>query len=191
MKGGATIRISGGELRGQLIRCPPHFHSRPTQERVREAIFSSLSTRLAGARVLDLFAGSGALGIEALSRGAASASFIDNHPKCIHTIRANLTQCQLTGDVRRADASAFCRQSPALAYDLIFLDPPYDEVPAHLDDSPLLPLLHRLINKDGMIVWEHSSRASWKDEAEAGLTKTRRYGDSCISYLVRPATSFA
>ncbi len=191
MKGGTRIRISGGELRGQFIRSPPHFHSRPTQDRVREAIFSSLAERVPGARVLDLYAGSGALGIEALSRGAACATFIDNHPKCITTIRANLNQCRLDGSVRRADAMAYCRLPQDEPFDLIFLDPPYDENAVAMDDSPLLPHLHSLIDDGGLIIWEHTARATWKDEINAGVTKTRRYGDSCISYLLRPSSGCA
>jgi 16S rRNA (guanine966-N2)-methyltransferase len=184
MKGGTRIRISGGELRGQFIRSPHQFHSRPTQDRVREAIFSSIAGHLPGARVLDLYAGSGALGIEALSRGAASAMFVDNHPKCITVIQSNLKQCRLDGTVRRADAVAFCRQPPAEKYDLILLDPPYDTEASRLDDAPLLPLLPAMTTPGGLVVWEHAARATWIHGDQFGVTKTRRYGDSAISYLI-------
>src|SRR5215831_18458706 len=100
------MRIISGFAGGIPLRTPSH-DVRPTMDMVREAIFSSLGDRVVGARVLDLFAGSGAFGIEALSRGAAEAVFVDNHPKAITTIQNNLRKTKLEGQVIRADAFRF------------------------------------------------------------------------------------
>src|SRR5215471_15845525 len=96
------MRVIAGSAGGIPLKTPDH-EARPTMDRVREAIFSSLGDLVIGARVLDLFAGSGAFGIEALSRGAAEAVFVDNHPKSVEAIRLNLERTRLVGTVIRED----------------------------------------------------------------------------------------
>jgi 16S rRNA (guanine966-N2)-methyltransferase len=119
------MRIIAGSS-GGIRLLVPRSGLRPTMDRVKAAIFSSLGERVPGARVLDLFAGSGALGIEALSRGAASATFVDSDRAAISAIENNLAQAGLSGRVRRQDVFDFLRQAgKADAYDLIFADPPY------------------------------------------------------------------
>lgn len=119
------MRIIAGSS-GGIRLLVPGSGVRPTMDRVKAAIFSSLGERVPGARVLDLFAGSGALGIEALSRGAASATFVDSGREAISAIEHNLAQAGLSGRVRRQDVVHFLRQADqAEAYDLIFADPPY------------------------------------------------------------------
>src|SRR5258705_6256920 len=103
------MRVVAGELRGRRLVAPAAATTRPTTDRVREAVFNALGSLdvVVGARVLDLFAGSGALGIEALSRGAAAATFVDTSPKAIETVQANLAATGLTGTLISADAHPY------------------------------------------------------------------------------------
>src|SRR4051794_41764340 len=101
------MRVIAGEWRGRPLKAPPGAATRPTSDRVREALFSILAGRVPGARVLDLFAGSGALGIEALSRGAESATFVDDATPAIAAVKANLTALGARAEVRRQDALRF------------------------------------------------------------------------------------
>ena len=124
------LRIIGGRHRGRRLRFPPGVDIRPTPDRVRETLFNWLQPRIAGARVLDLFAGSGVLGLEALSRGAAHATFIEKDRRAAAAIEA------LVREWRVADASVSCRDAmawlaaaaPSAAFDVVFLDPPYDQL---------------------------------------------------------------
>ncbi len=121
------MRVIAGRWGGRRLQAPPGDATRPTSDRVREALFSVLGDRVDGARVLDLFAGSGALGIEALSRGAASATFVDSAPAAIRSLTANLSALGADAEVRRADVRRFLGAASATGrhYDLVFLDPPY------------------------------------------------------------------
>jgi 16S rRNA (guanine(966)-N(2))-methyltransferase RsmD len=121
------LRIVAGSFKGRRLVAPPGSATRPTSDRVREALFSVLGPSVPGARVLDLFAGSGALGLEALSRGAATAVFVDRSQRAIAAIRTNLEALGVDADVHRMEAHAALRAALARreAYDLVFLDPPY------------------------------------------------------------------
>src|SRR4051794_14058544 len=121
------MRVIAGQWGGRPLRAPRGSAVRPTSDRVREALFSILAARVPGARVLDLFAGSGALGIEALSRGAAAATFVDSEDAAIRAVKANLATVGAEAEVRRADARRFLGSASGAArqYDLVFLDPPY------------------------------------------------------------------
>ena len=120
------MRVIAGSHRGRTLRAPRGRATRPTSDRVREALFSILG-EIGGASVLDLFAGSGALAIEALSRGASNATLVDSSPAAIEAIRRNLDALGIDAEVVRADAVAWCEQAKRRArqYDLVFLDPPY------------------------------------------------------------------
>lgn len=120
------VRVIAGAYRGRTLVAPRGRTTRPTSDRVREALFSILGD-LCGLAVLDLFAGSGALAIEALSRGALSATLVDSSPAAIAAIRRNLAALAIAAEVVRADAVAWCEQAKRRArqYDLVFLDPPY------------------------------------------------------------------
>ena len=122
------MRIVAGKWRGRRIDAPSDERVRPTGDRVREAWMSIVNPWIAGARVLDLFAGSGALGLEALSRGAAVVDFVDVSPKSIAAIRANaeLLGAGSEAVIHRADALRFVEKLEAHAYDVAFADPPYD-----------------------------------------------------------------
>jgi 16S rRNA (guanine966-N2)-methyltransferase len=120
------MRVIAGRYRGRTLHAPRGRATRPTSDRVREALFSILG-EIDGATVLDLFAGSGALAIEALSRGASDATLVDSSPAAIAAIRRNLEALGIEAEVVRADAVAWCEQAKRRArqYDLVFLDPPY------------------------------------------------------------------
>src|ERR1700740_3070462 len=119
------MRIIAGSAGGIRLKIPS-YNLRPSMDMVREAAFSALGDMVVGARVLDLFAGSGAYGIEALSRGAAEAVFVDNHPKSIEAIRLNLSRTKLDGKVIRSDVFRFL-QAEDTPYRLVFADPPYSK----------------------------------------------------------------
>lgn len=121
------VRIIGGAWRGRVLRFPPEVPGlRPTPDRVRETVFNWLRDEVAGSRCLDLYAGSGALGFEALSRGAREVVFVDRNPRVVRYLVTTLTAFgSRAGTVRRAEAEAFLRE-PGEPFDLVFLDPPFD-----------------------------------------------------------------
>ena len=172
------MRVIAGRYRGRRLQAPPGDATRPTSDRVREALFSVLAARVSGARVLDLFAGSGALGIEALSRGAAEATFVDTAPAALRAIRANLDAIGVTADVRRADARRFLGSASAAArhYDLVFLDPPY-RLAGRLGGE-LAAALPAVLAPGATVVAESDRRAPVP--IELPITFERHYGDTLI-----------
>lgn len=120
-----TFRIVAGRHRSRRLAFPDLAGLRPTPDRVRETLFNWLQPLLPGARALDLFAGSGALGLEALSRGAAGLTFVEQAAPAIGMLRANLDLLGETAELVQADAIGWLQQGPAAAYDLVFVDPPY------------------------------------------------------------------
>jgi 16S rRNA (guanine966-N2)-methyltransferase len=171
----SELRITGGELGGRRIRVPRGARDlRPTTERAREAIFSILGD-ISGARVADLFCGSGALGIEALSRGAAEATLVDTRPAAA---RRNLDSLGLTERARavRADAGRFLRRADEGAFDLVLCDPPYrlaDRLAADLD-----PLIRRALAKGGRVMVESPPASPL--ELSLPLLTERTYGDTMV-----------
>jgi 16S rRNA (guanine966-N2)-methyltransferase len=154
---------------------PKGAPTRPTADRVREALFSMLGD-ITGARVLDLYAGSGALGIEALSRGAASAVFVERDRRAAATIQANLDIVGAEGEVSRRDALAFVRHDRR-SYDLVFCDPPYDSGPRIA--AALAEQLPALLSTDARIVIESDKRNPL--ELPFPLLRERTYGDTWIA----------
>jgi 16S rRNA (guanine966-N2)-methyltransferase len=170
------MRVIAGEFGGRRLHTPPGGVTRPTADRVREAVFSILADHPAGALVLDLYAGSGAFGIEALSRGAQSAVFVESDPRAAVTIRRNLETLGLDGEVRRQDALRFLAAAKG-PFGLVFCDPPYDS-----DPSPAAALAARLpalTSKDARIVTESDKRRPL--ELPFPLLRERIYGDTRIA----------
>jgi len=176
----SKLRVSGGEARGRRLKAPKNI--RPTQGMVKQAIFNMVGPRIVGARVLDLFAGSGALGIEALSRGAASVTFVDQQPRGLAILRQNLDALGFKERARliRGDVVRWLEASPdaVRAADLIFLDPPYDDVV--LDRA--LVVLDRQAG-EATVLAEHSRRQQMPALTRLQLDRQRRYGDTMVTVL--------
>lgn len=180
------MRIVAGTAGGIVLEIP-RTDIRPTMDRVRGAIFSSLGDLVAGATVLDLFAGSGALGIEALSRGAKSAIFVESQPKCVATIRRNLAKAHLTGDVRQTDAFTFlARADPSSRYDLIFADPPYCK---RVDDRDFIgelfatEILGRILDPGGILILEQAPGSRLPAPSNWDLLRQKKYGSTEVLFL--------
>jgi 16S rRNA (guanine966-N2)-methyltransferase len=169
------MRIVAGEWGGRRLVAPRGRATRPTSDRVREALFSILGP-LDGERVLDLFAGSGALGLEALSRGAAHATFVEHDRAALRALRDNVADLGADADVVAGDARAFLRaaQERGAQYDLVFLDPPYRAAAGLAQELSLAPVL-----ADGGRVVGESDRRTPLD-LPLSLTDERRYGDTLI-----------
>jgi 16S rRNA (guanine966-N2)-methyltransferase len=170
------MRIVAGAWRGRRLTAPAGRDTRPTSDRVREAVFSILGP-LDGAAVLDLFAGSGALGLEALSRGAQRATFVERAPAALAAIRANVAALGATADVRARDVGAYLRDASSAGgpYDLVFLDPPYRDAAGLAPVLSLVPLL-----ADGARVVSESDRREPLALPELEVLDQRRYGDTMI-----------
>ena len=177
------LRVISGTAGGLLLKSPKRHALRPTQDRIRQVIFSSLAERVPGARVLDLFAGTGSFGIEALSRGAISATFIEQDAEAVQCIRDNLLHCRLQGDVRQGDAMAYLEGGPEVPFDLIFADPPYNKSLGTLDDDPLLEKIASLLTPDGVFVWEHYSEREVKNASSFEIIRHRTYGETGLTFL--------
>jgi 16S rRNA (guanine966-N2)-methyltransferase len=176
------MRIVAGRYGGRRLTAPRGSATRPTSDRVREALFQRLGP-LDDQRVLDLYAGSGALGLEALSRGARHATLVDSAPAAIKAIRTNVSALGLTAeqvDVRRQDARAFLRGARAAGheYDLLLLDPPYRLAGAL--GRELSPLIAAVLAPGGRVVSESDRRAPLDLDPDLPLTDERRYGDTVI-----------
>lgn len=118
------MRVITGSARGRKLKTPENYDIRPTADGVKEALFNIIQFDIEGRRVLDLFAGTGQLGIECLSRGAASAVFIDQSPEAVKIVKDNLKSCGMSAPVLRQDALDFLRGGQR--FDIVFVDPPYD-----------------------------------------------------------------
>jgi 16S rRNA (guanine966-N2)-methyltransferase len=169
------VRVVAGEFGGRRLATPRGSRTRPTADRVREALFSMLGD-VSGARVLDLYAGSGALGIEALSRGAESALFVERDASAAAVIERNLTSLGLEQEVLRQDAVRFLARSSGM-FDLVFCDPPYDA--ASRLAGPLAEHLPALTSEDARIVTESDKRNPLM--LPLPLLTERTYGDTRIA----------
>ncbi len=178
------MRIIAGRCRGRRLATPKWPGLRPTSDKLRETLFNILGPRIAGARVLDGFAGTGALGIEALSRGASHATFVDRDRRALTLIGENLRRCGISNGyaMMRGGIETMPDRSQAPPFDVILLDPPYDQ-----DDlGPVVARMGDMLAPDGMVVLEHARRRS--APAAAGvLVCTRRVqsGDSALSFYER------
>src|SRR3984893_9695972 len=178
------LRVSGGQARGRRLKAPKGI--RPTQGMVKQAIFNLVGPVIEGAHVLDLFAGSGALGIEALSRGAAGVTFVDHQARGLAILRQNLDVLGLKerAHVVRGDVVRWLEASldEIKRAGLVFLDPPYDDVVL----ARALKMLHRGLD-DAVAVAEHSRRHPLPSLVRLKVDRERRYGDTVVTVLVAPA----
>jgi 16S rRNA (guanine966-N2)-methyltransferase len=177
-------RIIGGAAGGRRLATPAGRTTRPTSDRVREGLFSSLGGDLSGRSFLDLYAGSGAVGLEAASRGAAPVVLVERDAKAVRAVRDNVAAIDLPDVVVRADdVSRFLRE-PATPYDVVFLDPPYAD---SVDDVLALLAGGGWLAPGATVVVERDSRGTppvWPDGIDED--RSRRYGDSTLWYGRRP-----
>jgi 16S rRNA (guanine966-N2)-methyltransferase len=169
------VRVVAGKFKGRRLQAPRGTRTRPTADRVREALFSMLGD-VSGARVLDLYAGSGALGIEALSRGAESAVFVERDQHALASLRRNLEAVGAEADVRRQDVSRFLAR-PEGTFDLVFCDPPYDG--ASRLAGVLSDALPAMASEEARIVTESDKRNPLV--LTLPLLVERAYGDTRIA----------
>ena len=181
------MRIVAGTLRSRQLKSLKGLALRPTSDRLRETLFNILGARVEGSRFLDLFAGSGAIGIEAISRGAVSAVFVENHSAAVRLIRANLASLRIESGARvmTAEVAAAIRtleKLPATAFDFIFLDPPYAEEKQY--EGTLRALEKSLLaGESTIVIAEH--RKTFELPASLGaLERVRRLhqGDAALSF---------
>jgi 16S rRNA (guanine966-N2)-methyltransferase len=172
-----VIRIIAGEFKGRRLKTAESVKVRPTADRVREAWFSIVQRSLRGARVLDLYAGTGALGLEALSRGAATAEFVDVNRLALTTLRANIKLLDVAERtvIHRQDALKFAEQLHPGQYDVAFADPPYAS-----EQAALLVAIFRLTPFARIFAIEHPA-----DQPMPG-DDTRRYGDTGVTFIYAP-----
>jgi 16S rRNA (guanine(966)-N(2))-methyltransferase RsmD len=179
------MRVISGTFRGRRLKGPKGLELRPTGDRLKETLFNILAPHISGAVMLDVFSGTGAIGIEAISRGARRVLFIDHNPASIGLIRHNLQACGIEEgfDVLREDAFRFLRSRAreGSQADIIFLDPPYDWLPYH--DLLKLAVKPGVLAPGGMAVIEHIRRAVLPEEGDGyRLFREVRHGDSCLSF---------
>ena len=172
------MRIIAGERKGHAIYAPKGLETRPTSDRVRENVFNIVAPWVEGARVLDLYAGSGAMGLEALSRGAAAVVFVEADPEAVRAIERNLDGLRLTGaTVVRTGATSGLAQETAAGrkYDLVLADPPY----AMTDYDTLARYLPRVLAQDGLLVFESDART--EPELPLPIRTSRKYGQTRVT----------
>ena len=182
------MRVIAGAAGGIRLDVPK-TDVRPTMDRVKAAIFSSLGDEIIGARVLDLFAGTGALGIEALSRGAASALFVENNVNGIAAIERNLARTKLEGHIRRQDVFAFLRSTQIREpFQIIFADPPYEKTKSGAEFTTLLlqdPQLAEMLVPSGIFVLEKRPAEKMPGMPLWNVARARAYGSTEVLFLQR------
>lgn len=191
------MRIISGKYRGRKLKSPPSLQTRPTSDRLRETLFNILATRIQGTRFLDLCAGSGAVGIEGLSRGAVHATFVDQSRRMCGLIAANLDEVGIDeeeSEVVCSEASVFLLRrakagSKQGAYDIVFFDPPYasdyEVVLGYIGEHEA-----QLLTEDGLMIVEHHKKKELpKEFGELHRYRSLKQGDSCLSFYRRTVPS--
>jgi 16S rRNA (guanine(966)-N(2))-methyltransferase RsmD len=181
------MRVIAGSFRSRTLQAPEGLATRPTSDRLRETLFNVLSPRIQGAAFLDLYAGSGAVGIEALSRGAESVVFVERAPAAIKVLRANLARLGLTDGYRIAAESVrgYLRKTKGGGpWDIAFLDPPYD---AEVEYAAVLEILGAagagLLNEGAVVIAEHRRKGQLADRyGMLGRTRLLEQGDAALSF---------
>jgi 16S rRNA (guanine(966)-N(2))-methyltransferase RsmD len=175
------MRIIAGAHKGRTLKTPKWDGLRPTSDKLRETLFNILAPRLAGARVLDVFAGTGAVALEALSRGAVAAACIENDRRAVQLIAENAALCgeqKRCAIIRDTAERALQRPVPGGPFEIVVLDPPYDY--AALDEA--VTAAGRQRREGGIVVLEHASRVTPPAPAGLALTRTVKSGDSALSF---------
>ena len=182
-----SFQIIGGRFKGHSLQSPPESTTRPTKSIVRGSIFNICQSWIDGASVLDLFAGSGAIGLEALSRAAASALFVEKNHNVVRTLRANIEKLGVIAQVWELDVRSACQrlQKEGRKFDLIYIDPPYDK---GLDREALL-VAEGLLSEHGLLFVEESSRGK-EEWAQLPLRhlhwqRSRVFGDTRLQEFSR------
>ncbi len=171
------MRITGGIHRGRVLKVPDGLEVRPTQDRVREALFNILMHDIANARFLDVFAGSGSVGLEAMSRGAASVTFVERNPRHVAYIKSNAAMLKLAPEIIQADAYQYLASFSGAAFDIVYADPPYALGEEHGFDVVLKSLAERNVVKvGGLFVAETTFRIAAGDLPGWDLCRDREYG---------------
>lgn len=181
------MRVIAGKYRGRTLQGPKHKGLRPTADRVKEALFNIIGSRIVDADFLDLFAGTGGIGIEALSRGAASVVFSDMNPQSIKLLRQNVSFLEPQEKVYiyplRAEKTIEVLAKEQKNFDVIFLDPPFD---AGLLDETILQINEfNLLREAGWLIAEHPDKIELFKSGICPFVKegTRRYGDICLTFF--------
>lgn len=178
------MRIIAGAYKGRNLKSPPSMNVRPTSDRLRETLFNVIAPRIEEARFLDLCAGSGAVGIEAVSRGASHATFVDRSRRMCKLIEANIALCRISEEQQEiycAEANEFLRQTDRGPWNIVFFDPPYKE-----DYLRTLELVGSRLSDDGLLIVEHHHK-NQLPETIGTLRRTRllKQGDSSLSFYNR------
>jgi 16S rRNA (guanine(966)-N(2))-methyltransferase RsmD len=183
----SVMRIISGELKGRKLKAPTWTGLRPTSDKLRETLFNVIAGRVSGARMIDLYAGTGAIGIEALSRGARHVTFVDDDIRAVRLIEENLRQNGISDRYaiirfrlsRRQHPSNLPRSLGAASFDLVVLDPPYDEP----DLAACVAFAEPLVAAGGLLVLEHARRSPVPEHA-GRLVRTRDLisGDSALAF---------
>jgi 16S rRNA (guanine966-N2)-methyltransferase len=193
------MRVIAGSLRSRTLEAPPGLATRPTSDRLRETLFNVLAPRIQGANFLDLYAGSGAVGIEALSRGASQVCFVERAPAAQSVLRANLARLKITAgfQIHKVSVGAFLRRpqlNETQNFDLVFLDPPYDAAQEYAATLGLLgSAATGLLAPSAFVIAEHR-RKERLETRYGSLERTRllEQGDAALSFFaVRPAVDQA
>ena len=182
------MRVIAGELKGMKLKSPKGEGTRPTSGRAREAIYSSLQFKLPGTVVLDLFSGSGAMGIEAASRGAFRVIFNDSSKEAARLIAENCVKARLNAEIHNMDYKQLLKKLAAegVKLDIVFLDPPYAN--RYGEGAIKIILRNGMMNPGGVIVHEHLADAKF-DYPEGVEVKSKRYGNAAVDFLyVSPKT---
>jgi 16S rRNA (guanine966-N2)-methyltransferase len=175
------VRIIAGRYKGRHLKAPKWDGLRPTSDKLRETLFNILAPRIDGARVLDGYAGTGAVGLEAISRGAAHVTFIERDRRAVSLIEENLAACGIVEGytIHSGDTAAVLPRLGTDAFDLILLDPPYDAMIAGVLDSSA-----RVLARDGLLVLEHATRRNPEGSASLVQVRTVKSGDSTLTFFV-------
>ena len=177
------MRVIAGSAKGCGLESPKGHGTRPTADRVREALFSAIGDKIIGARFLDLFGGTGAVGIEALSRGAAYTVFTDISPVCIKIIEKNLNKTRLSDKSRLIAGDAAYVLERCLAgdrFDIIYLDPPYKK--KLIDFSINTIVKNKIINLNGMVIAEYGSGENVYMASGVEIIKIKKYGNTRLVF---------